>query len=362
MKFVFGCGKTGGHIYPALALAHEFAQLGHENMFIGNADSLEERLVKQEGYGFFTIKVEKLSRKLDPSLFAFPFHLGTSILKSVSYLKKLRPDAVVCTGGFVSGPVAIAAILLKIPLFFHESNSFPGLTTKHLAKYTTITFVCWDMAFKLLKGAPVEMSQIPLMSRKASKDQAAQKVEAFDKHKPIILISGGSQGSLGINQAIDSALDRMLAKGWQLIWQTGKSGYQQFQKKHQDKSQVLVFDFSPALPLYYQIADLAITRSGAMTLAEQMDNHIPAILIPLPSSAENHQLYNAREQEAKGIAICLEQKELNPDSLIKAVESILINKEKYLQKLFALIPNTASKDISRRILSKLENNHAGKNS
>ena len=360
--FIFGCGGTGGHIYPALALAHEFALDGHATMFIGNADSMEERLVSREGYPFLAIQVKKLSRKLHPSLLAFPFFLVNSIVKCVSHLRKHRPDGVICTGGYVSGPVAIAAILLKIPLYFHESNSFPGITTRYLAKRTTITFVCWDFAFKYLKGAPVKMSQIPLMPRKATQMEPEEKLEHFDRSKPIILITGGSQGSLKINEAIDQALDSMLAKGWQLIWQTGKIGYQTYSSKHQDKQNVHIFAFSPSLPLFYNMADLAISRSGAMTLAEQMDNHTPAILIPLPSSAENHQFYNAKEQEDKGIAICLEQKNLNAQVLIDAVEKILINREDYRQNLIALPPNTARKDICQQILNSLEVTHAGKNS
>lgn len=362
MKFIFGCGGTGGHIYPALALAQEFASDGHKVLFIGNFDSMEERLVKREGYPFLPIQVKKLSRKLHPSLLAFPFFLAASVVKCVHYLKKHRPDGVICTGGYVSGPVAIAAVMLKIPLYFHESNSFPGITTRYLARRTTITFVCWDFAFKYLKGAPVRMSQIPLMPRKATQMEPEEKLEHFDRSKPIILITGGSQGSLKINEAIDSSLDAMLERGWQLIWQTGKNGFQTYSSKHQNKHNVHIFAFSPSLPLFYKMADLAISRSGAMTLAEQMDNHIPAILIPLPSSAENHQFYNAKEQEDKGIAICLEQKDLSAKVLIGAVERILSNKESYKQNLAALPPNTARKDICQEILDSLEVTHAGKNS
>lgn len=362
MRFIFGCGGSGGHIYPALALAHEFAQYSHESMFIGNADGMEKSLVSKEGYPFLPIKVLKLSRKLHPSLLAFPFYLASSIARSVKYLKKQRPDAVICTGGYVSGPVAIAAIMLKIPLYFHESNSYPGITTRFLAKHTTITFVCWDLALKHLKSATVKMSQIPLMPRKADVKEPTHKLEDFDPHKPIILITGGSQGSLKINQAIDQALDSMLDKGWQLIWQTGKSGYDLYSSKHRDKSQLHIFDFSPSLPLFYNMADLAISRAGAMTLAEQMDNHIPAILIPLPSSAENHQYYNAKEQETKGLAICVEQKDLNAELLMSKVEMILIHKDQYKSKLLALRANTARKDICQEILDSLEVTHAGKNS
>lgn len=321
---------------------------------------MEAALVKREGYLFHGIAVQKLSRALHPSLLVFPFRLFASIMNSYRYYGKCRPDAVICTGGFVSGPVAIAAVLRKVPLFFHESNSLPGITTKYLARYTRLTFVSWEAAKAHLKGAPVQTAGIPLMPR----DAQGQKLELSDLNldptKPVILISGGSQGSLMINRAVDKALDRILTNGWQLIWQTGKSGYSEFSSLHKDKTGIHLFDFSPLLPLFYKVAALAVTRAGAMTIAEQEDNRVPAILIPLPSAAENHQYYNAVEQQRKGVAMCLEQKDLNPDSLIAAIGAVLAQRNFYLQKLEEIPLNTAAGDIRDRIISILskEINHA----
>ena len=375
LSIVFGCGGTGGHIIPALAIAREFSALGHRIVFIGNRDGMEAGLVKREGYPFHPIRVQKLSRGGDLSLLRFPFLLIGSSINCFTYYRKLRPNAVVCTGGFVSGPVAIAAILARIPLFFHESNSMPGLTTRLLARFTRITFVSWQAALKRLQNAPVRMSAIPLLPRDGSsiqnvktetnpagdKGSASEPVDphtglsslGIDSSQPVILVSGGSQGSLMINRCIDAALDAMLARGWQLIWQTGQSGYQEYSSRHKGKTGVHIFAFSPQLPLFYQAAAAAVTRAGAMTIAEQEEYRVPAILIPLPSAAANHQYYNAIGQEQKGVAICLEQKHLGPDSLIAALDRILQNRDAYLARLLAIPANTASRDISAAIISNL---------
>ena len=360
MKIVFGCGGTGGHIYPALALASQFNQSGHTCLFIGNKGGMEAALVKGEGYPFHRIKVQKLSRALHPSLLVFPFRLIASILSCYRYYGKSRPDAVICTGGFVSGPVAIAAVLRQVPLFFRESNSLPGITTKYLARYTRLTFVSWEAAKAHLKGAPVQTAGIPLMPRDSQGRKPDLSALSLDPAKPVILISGGSQGSLMINRAVDQALDRILANGWQLIWQTGKSGFVEISSRHRGKAGIHLFDFSPLLPLFYQVAALAVTRAGAMTIAEQEDNRVPAILIPLPGAAENHQYFNAVEQQRKGVAVCLEQKDLNPDSLIAAIGEVLTHRDTYLRKLERIPPNTASADIRDTIISILskEINHA----
>jgi len=353
VRFIFGCGGTGGHIYPALALAKTLSQQKHTCSFIGNATGMEAEIVKRHHYLFHPIRVEKLSRTLHPSLFGFPFHLLSSIINCLKYIRKTKPDAVICTGGFVSGPVAIAAIISRIPLYFHESNSLPGLTIKALAKYSRITFVSWESSQKRLQQAKTQLVPIPLLPRDATDEEADLAALGIDPHQPVILVSGGSQGSLMINRTIDSALDAILQRGWQLIWQTGSASFAEFSSRHKDKEGLYIFPFSPILPLLYEKATLAITRAGAMTIAELEEARLPAILIPLPTAAENHQFYNASEQESKGLAICLQQSKLSPENLILAISLLLKNRQDYLQRLNQLPPNTASADICHIITQDL---------
>jgi len=353
VKIVFGCGGTGGHIYPALALAREFKAQGHTAIFIGNRDGMEADLVKRSGYIFHPIRVRKLDRRLDLSLLSFPFLLIFSIVKCLSYYHRTRPDAVICTGGFVSGPVAIAAILGRIPLFFHESNSLPGLTTRCLARYTRLTFVSWPAAMTRLKGAPLRLVGIPLLERANDSTSADLGSLGIDVSKPVILVTGGSQGSLMINRAVDGAVESIQANGWQLIWQTGQSGYREFSTRHKDTPGVHIFAFSPQLPMFYRAAAVAVSRAGAMTIAEQESYRCPAILIPLPTAAENHQYYNAIEQQKKGVALCLEQKDLNADSLIAVIKRMMQRRDSFLDQLATLPPNTAAADICSAILDTL---------
>lgn len=356
MKLVFGCGGTGGHIYPALALAREFGCHGHHSVvFIGNRDGMEAELVKRESYDFYPIRVRKLSRGWDVSLLGFPFHLLASVFKCLAYYRRFRPDAVICTGGFVSGPVGLAAVLGRVPLFFHESNSLPGLTTRFLARYTRMTFISWEAARARLPKAPLMMAGIPLMPRGQAPGQESPDLADFglDASRPLILVSGGSQGSQAINSAVEEALELILERGWQLVWQTGKAGYAHLAPAHKARAGVWLFDFSPLLPLFYPLASVAVTRAGAMTIAEQEAARVPAILIPLPGAADNHQLFNALEQQKKGVARCLEQKDLNPHGLIARIAEILEHRDEYHKKLEAIPPNHAAMAIRAQVISML---------
>ncbi len=353
-KFVIGCGGTGGHIVPALALAAELRRLGHETLFIGNADGMESRLVAAEGFPFQGIHVQKLYRQLSLSNLLFPLRLISSTIKSVSVIGKYRPDGVICTGGFVSGPVALGAVLRRIPLYFHESNSYPGLTTRYLARRTRITFISFAGAANYLKGANLLKLGVPLPA-KPEREMSCDLAElGLDPAKPAILITGGSQGSQAINAAVDGALTTLLGKGFQLIWQTGKSGFATYSARHKDRGGIYLFDFSPKLPAYYGCAVLAVTRAGAMTLAELEQNALPAILVPLPTAAENHQHHNALEQRQRGLAELLPQADLSPQNLINTIETVYANLDKYRSRLRELPPNTATGDITQAILANLK--------
>lgn len=165
MTFVLGCGGTGGHIYPAIAIAQQLQKLGHKAVFIGNCGGMEETVIAGEGYSFYGIHVQKLYRKFSLANLRFPFLLVSSTFSCLRLLRKIRPEAVISTGGFVSGPVGIAAVLLRIPLYFNECNSYPGITTKHLARYTRIIFTGFDNTAKYLPKAKVRKIGIPLPQR-----------------------------------------------------------------------------------------------------------------------------------------------------------------------------------------------------
>ncbi|OQC10361.1 MAG: UDP-N-acetylglucosamine--N-acetylmuramyl-(pentapeptide) pyrophosphoryl-undecaprenol N-acetylglucosamine transferase [Candidatus Cloacimonetes bacterium ADurb.Bin088] len=360
-SFVVGCGGTGGHIYPGLALARELQSGGSDIHFIGNRGGMEERIVAEAGFPISTVHVQKLYRELKISNLLFPYRLATSVITAVRILRKINPSGVICTGGFVSGPVAIAAIVTRIPLYFHESNSFPGLTTRWLARFTNITFTSFARTSGYLPKAKTLQLGIPLLPKKDLQEEFSPAEIGLQPDKPVILITGGSQGSQAINAAVDAALDSLLEKGYQVIWQTGKSGYDNYGKRHGKKPGLHVFSFSSRLKEFYRCARIAVTRAGAMTIAELEQNRLPAILIPLPTAADNHQHHNAAEQSKKGVALLLRQSELNQSSLMAAIDTLESNYDSYIEKLHSIPANTATQDIVKAILTDQEALHAGQN-
>lgn len=336
---------------PALALADQLREKGHECLFIGNPESIEAKLCASSGYRFESIKVQKLYRSLKPENLLFPYYLGSSVIMALRIINRERPDAVICTGGFVSGPVAIAAGMRKVPLFFHESNSYPGLVTRFLQRSISRIYISFEGSRNYLQGANLKKLGIPLKNRSVvdfNLESVGLKNGIFT-----LLVSGGSQGSLAINQAVEQILPFIIDQGWQLLWQTGNTTYSQF-AVHGGKPGIHLFAFSPELPGMLAKADLAITRAGAMTIAELEETKTPGILIPLPTAAENHQFYNALEQHRKGVALLLQQSELSSESLKKAIETVKQSLENFQEKLQTLPSNNAASDIVTDLLAYLE--------
>jgi UDP-N-acetylglucosamine--N-acetylmuramyl-(pentapeptide) pyrophosphoryl-undecaprenol N-acetylglucosamine transferase len=355
----FAGGGTGGHIVPALAIAEQLTQKGHQCIFIGNANSIEARLAKANAYPFGIIKVQKLYRSFSISNLLFPYHLARSIFVAKSILKRIGADAVFCTGGFVSGPVALAAHWLKIPLYFHESNSYPGLVTRFMARQIRQIYVAFETSRNYLPGAKIKNFGIPIKA--TEKGSFSLKQLGLDNSCPTIIVSGGSQGSLPINKVVDAAIPAILAKGYQIIWQTGNTTFARFAPKYADNKRVYTFAFSPELTKMLSVSQLAITRAGAMTIAELEDNRIPAILIPLPTAAENHQFFNAREQQQKGVAIMLEQSKLTPETLLDSIDEMAREMDKYIDTLKQIPLNKAATSIVEDMLSDLALNQGDHN-
>jgi UDP-N-acetylglucosamine--N-acetylmuramyl-(pentapeptide) pyrophosphoryl-undecaprenol N-acetylglucosamine transferase len=352
VKIAFGGGGTGGHVVPALAIANQLKLKNHETIFIGNANSIEERLSLADGNSFHVIRVQKLYRSLSIRNILFPYLLLRAVLTARSILNREKPDAVFCTGGFVSGPVAIAALLLHIPLFCHESNSYPGLVTRVLSKHFMCIYISFEASRKYLRNSRCQNFGIPIQAPQSSAFKLSS--IGLDELKPIVMISGGSQGSFAINEAIDAALPELLEKGYQVLWQTGKATYHRFADKHPAVKGLYIFGFSPDLAQMLKHVDIAITRAGAMTIAELEENRIPSILIPLPGAAENHQYYNAIEQQDKGVAFLLEQKYLNSNSLLESLDTLAGSLDDYKAKLCSLPSNEAASKITNDLLGQIQ--------
>lgn len=322
MKFIISAGGTGGHIMPAISIAEELRKRGHEILYIGNKNSMEEKIVVKREFSFEAINVQKLYRSLTFKHILFPYKLLTSINKVKRIFKKYKPDAYIGCGGFVSGPSGFVARGNKVPYFLQEQNSFPGLTTRALEAHAQTIFIGQTNAKGYLKNKKVVYSGNPLNKNIIESTRLADMtLYSFDKNKKTLFLIGGSQGSRFLNILLDKALDSLLKK-YNIIWQLGKGNLAQFDENNKGKPGLHMFEFSYEIDALYNIADIAICRAGAITIAELEAKKIPAILIPLPTSAENHQLKNALEQSAKNIAITLEQINLDDKALIQEIDKV----------------------------------------
>ncbi|MCK4956177.1 MAG: glycosyltransferase, partial [Candidatus Cloacimonetes bacterium] len=220
-KIIVAAGGTGGHIIPALSIAKQLQELGCKILYIGNADSLEQKLATKAGFEFKQISVQKLYRKFTFAHLRFPFKLIKSINDSKKIIKEFAPDAVIGTGGFVCGPVGYAAHKLAIPLYLQEQNSYPGLTTRILSKYAKQIFLGTAGGAKYLPSEKTLYTGNPINTIKPEKKLSITEY-GFRENATKLFLIGGSQGSLALNNAIFPILDDLYANNIDLIWQIGK--------------------------------------------------------------------------------------------------------------------------------------------
>ncbi len=306
-------GGTGGHIFPAVALARALSARGFSSAIIGGAGGMEESIAARENLKFFGVRTGKLDRSSpDPRAVLRAMAGFADALKIVG---RERPIAVVGFGGFASFPGAAAAILRSVPLVLHDSNARPGIVTKFLARFAkTIALAEKTAQDELPRGKTVWVG-MPVREVRVPKTEALQKL-GLEPDKPLVLIIGGSQGSLLLNALLPPILERALeGKGVQVLHQTGRGGgrLSQLQErvKHLPWYQCIEFvDGSVA----WSAADLGITRAGASTISDAAYHGVPLILIPLASSAEDHQTRNALAVQARGAGICVPERDLEAES------------------------------------------------
>ncbi len=311
LKVLFAGGGTGGHLFPAIAIADELRRRFPlcQIVFVGTKEKIEARVVPQKGYTFRTIWISGFHRNLRISNLLFPFKVIVSLIQSWSIIRSVQPDAVVGTGGYVSGPVVYVATLLKIPTLIHEQNSFPGATTRFLESRVRRVCITFEQSKKYLKKKDsVVLSGNPT---RASLDHVprneAYRYFGFDAegNQKTLLVFGGSLGAATINTAVIHALDSFVQQGFRIIWQTGQDDYQRVvtaANKHHSSS-LWVQPFIDRMDYAYAASDLIVCRAGATTIAELTRLGKPAILVPYPYAAADHQTENARAMTQAGAAM-----------------------------------------------------------
>ncbi|UUC45773.1 undecaprenyldiphospho-muramoylpentapeptide beta-N-acetylglucosaminyltransferase [Flavobacterium cerinum] len=333
-KFIISGGGTGGHIYPAIAIANELKVRfpKAEILFVGAKDKMEMQKVPQAGYPIKGLWIAGIQRKLTVQNLMFPLKLISSLTKSYGILKQFKPDVVIGTGGFASGAVLKVAAGMNIPTIIQEQNSFPGITNKLLGKKAKAICVAYENLEQFfpkdkmhLTGNPVRQD---LIEAGEKKEEAIAHFK-LDPTKKTILVLGGSLGARRINQLIAKEIDGMLAQGVQVIWQCGKLYFEEY-KHFSEKENVQVMAFIDRMDLVYAAADIVISRSGASSVSELCIVGKPVIFIPSPNVAEDHQTKNAKAIADKNGAILIKESELD-GQFEKTFRELLKSEEKRKQ-------------------------------
>lgn len=360
LRAIFAGGGTGGHLFPAIAIGDEIKKLvpNAEILFVGTAQKIEARIVPQCGYAFRTIWISGFHRSFRIGNLLFPLKVIISFMQARSIIQEFKPDVVIGTGGYVSGPVLRAAVMMKIPTLIQEQNSYPGVTTRMLAERVDELHLTFDSSKKYFSRKDgVFVSGNP--TRNALENADTGKASAyfgFDRAQKIktLLVVGGSLGARSINEAVQRHLDEFIKNGFRILWQTGKEYFSEASvaAKKYSSNMISVHQFIDRMDYAYAVSDLVVCRAGATTLAELTRLGKPAILVPYPQAAANHQVENARAMAEHGAAEILYDAEVS-ERLLPCV--LAVSEDKRLLQMSAqsrkLGKPDAAKEIAQRIIA-----------
>jgi UDP-N-acetylglucosamine--N-acetylmuramyl-(pentapeptide) pyrophosphoryl-undecaprenol N-acetylglucosamine transferase len=356
-KVILAGGKTGGHVFPAIAMAKEFKKRFPESkvIFVGTKDGLESEIVPKYGFKLIFIQARGLKRKLSLSNLVLPYYVLKSLYQSLRILNEERPDLVVGTGGYVSFPVVVSARLKNIPTLIQEQNSYPGVSTRLLA--FLVDRVCLSylssINYFLTKGKLTVIGN-PVRGDivSANRYEALRKFN-LDPAKKTIFIFGGSQGAHAINRVVLDSLD-FLSERWQLLWQTGVNDFVFVSERVKGKKiKCVVSPFIEDMRSAYAASDLVIARAGALTLAEITACGKPSLLIPYPYATADHQRYNAEVLQKEGAAQIILQRDLTGEILAQKLSSVLSDEER-LKKMAEQSRKMGKPDATSLLVNEME--------
>lgn len=329
-KFILSGGGTGGHIYPAIAIADELKKRypDAEFLFVGANDRMEMQRVPQAGYSIKGLQIAGIQRKLSLKNLLLPFKLLKSLYQARQIIQKFQPDAVIGTGGYASAPTLKAAQWLKVPYFIQEQNSFAGITNKWVSKKANKIFVAYQNMEKFFPKAKIQITGNPIregLTTIQDKNKNAFESFSLNENKFTLLVLGGSLGAKSINQLISSNLSFFQENEVQILWQCGKFYYDEYKEKQTEMVQV--HPFIENMNDAYAVADVIISRAGASSVSELCVVGKPVIFVPSPNVAEDHQTKNAQAIADEKAAILIKETELK-DNFQKIFLEIFNDKEK----------------------------------
>jgi len=341
LRIIFAGGGTGGHLFPAIAIAEEIKRIKPhaEVLFIGTKSKIEARVIPQKGWAFRKVWISGFHRSLRIGNILFPLKVVVSFMQSAAIIRKFRPDAVVGTGGYVSGPVLRAAVLLGVPTVIQEGNSYPGVTTRMLAAKADEVHLTFESSKKYFRRSDnLFVTGNPTRSGLEN----VKRVEALAYFNfseapdtKTVLVFGGSLGAHTINRAVEKYIGRLIASGVRLIWQTGREDLEKALEvcAGYPPARLWAGAFIDRMDYAYALSDLVVSRAGATTVAELSRIGKPALLVPYPHAAANHQVENARALAEAGAAEIVLDNEIN---------------EKFLERVMAALEENCLKEMGER--------------
>lgn len=354
-RFIISGGGTGGHIYPAIAIANELRRRypDAEFLFVGAKNRMEMEKVPKAGYEIKGLWISGIQRNLKMSNLVFPIKLVSSLLASKKILKEFQPDVAIGTGGYASAPLLKSASMRNIPCLIQEQNSYAGITNKWLSKSVQTICVAYPNMERffpkeklVFTGNPVRQDLIDGLEDRTT----AYKHFNLDPNKKTLLIIGGSLGARRINQLIEEHKEYIESQGVQLLWQCGSYYHEEY--KQFDTQNIRVKAFVQRMDLAYAAADIIISRAGALSVSELCLVGKPVVFIPSPNVAEDHQTKNAQSIEREGAAILLKESEL--ESRFKEEFTSLIHDRAKQKALGEAILKLAKPNATRAIVDEVE--------
>jgi UDP-N-acetylglucosamine--N-acetylmuramyl-(pentapeptide) pyrophosphoryl-undecaprenol N-acetylglucosamine transferase len=334
LNILFAGGGTGGHLFPAIAIADEIRKIRPDATitFVGTRDRIEARVVPVHGYKFVSIWISGFRRKWTLEHLLFPVKLMVALAQSFIIISRSRPNVVVGTGGYVCGPVVFVATLLGKPTLLQEQNSHPGVTTRLLAPRVSEVHLTFDLSRQFLERQDnVRVSGNPIRATLgAITEGQGRAFFQLDAQKQTVLVFGGSLGASSINSAVLKVLADLVSSEVQVVWQTGDAEYERIRTEVTSRgmtANVKVYKFIEHMEYAYGACDLAICRAGATTVAELACVGVPAILVPYPYAAADHQKDNAAAMADAGAAIVIPDAKLD-NRLLAAVKELLADRER----------------------------------
>ena len=357
MRYVISGGGTGGHIFPAIAIADALKRRmpDTEILFIGAEGRMEMERVPKAGYKIEGLWISGLTKDL--SVITLPFKLISSLRKAKKLLKSFHPDAVIGVGGFASGPTLKAANWLGIPTVIQEQNSYPGKTNRNVGQKAKAICVAYHGLDRWFPNEKIHFTGNPLrgnINGHCDREESAAHF-GLDPNRPVVLLVGGSQGALGINKGISAQIEKFKGSETQLIWQTGKYYYDQAVKEVKENNLedlVKPTVFIERMDYAYSVADVVISRAGAISISELALVQKPVIFVPLPTAAEDHQTKNALALADRGAAVLVRDADCGSQGLL-AVKEIFDSPQRAAQ-MSAAIAQMGVRGSADKIVDQIE--------